>query len=258
MACDVPVVVLDELHLITQAVLRGTLPRVENLLARDIEGLDLDAIFPSHIECQRAPAAACFDYPLSGPQAKLAANVFHFGFLGLLEGGRGRLKVSAGVHQFGIEPQFVEIVPQIVVAMDVVARASQSIRLQPIHGMRAEPGIPALGCPATRPGVKNCLYSARQVADDFDAPLGIGFSEGDFGIKHQRRNCAAIENHNGSDGGDAWRAHLLAIFDHESNRRGPDSLEYLLQEPLLGLSESRPSVAISKSNAWVAHGLRRL
>src|SRR5262245_16934003 len=61
---NVPVVLFDKLHAGRQTFLSGALAGVKNLLARNVESLDRDAIVPGHMEGQRAPAAAGFHDPV--------------------------------------------------------------------------------------------------------------------------------------------------------------------------------------------------
>ena len=68
---------------------------------------------------RRAPAATGFDHPLAGPQVKLAADKIHLRKLRVLQGRIPRRKVCAGVDQLAVKPQPIEVITEIVVAMDM-------------------------------------------------------------------------------------------------------------------------------------------
>ena len=126
-ARDVAIVVLDELDLVRQALLLGALLRVRDLLARDVERAHLHAVVTRHVQRQRTPAATRLDDALAAVQANLAADVIHLGDLRLVERRRRRRKVRARVRHRRAEPERIELVADVVVMMNVLARAVQRV-----------------------------------------------------------------------------------------------------------------------------------
>ena len=125
-AGDVAIVVLDEFDAVREALAVRLLARPGQLLTGNIEGAHPHAMLLRHVARQSAPAAAGFDHLLSGLQSQLAADVLELGELGLLEAEVRRLEVGAGVlHRSAVEPLAIEVVAQVVVAMDVVARVGE-------------------------------------------------------------------------------------------------------------------------------------
>ena len=112
---------------------------------RDIEGPYGYSVVSRHIEGQRAPPTSGVDYRFSGAQIKFSTDVVHLCVLRFFQSGGGRLEVSTRIYQFAIEPELVEVVSQIVMAMDVFARAAEAIDLQAVHPLRHYPPIPTAG-----------------------------------------------------------------------------------------------------------------
>src|SRR5579863_8218611 len=68
---NVSIVVLDEFDLPGEAHLVSLLAREGDLFLRDVEGAYPDAIFASHMQPQRSPAAASLDHLLTGANCSL-------------------------------------------------------------------------------------------------------------------------------------------------------------------------------------------
>ena len=73
---------------------RGALPRIEDLLTRDIERLDGYPVVLRHVQRERTPATAGLDNLVPVPKLKLPADIVHLGFLRFFEGRRGEGKYA--------------------------------------------------------------------------------------------------------------------------------------------------------------------
>jgi len=79
------------------------------------------------------PATTGLDDAIPWLKLQFTANIVQLGLLRFGERRGRRRIIGARIHQLGVQPQLVEIVPQIVVAMNVMAGAVQTIRLAPAH-----------------------------------------------------------------------------------------------------------------------------
>src|SRR6266496_1132390 len=128
----VPVVVFDEFHAAFKPFFPRPLTRVEDLVVRDVESLDRNAVMPGHMQGQSAPAASRLDDHFSGLEPRLSAHVVHFGNLGLLETVRGRREIRAGVYELAIQPQLVKVSAKVVMVMNVLPRTTRRVGLPPL------------------------------------------------------------------------------------------------------------------------------
>src|SRR4029453_10135425 len=80
-----------------------------------------------HVERERAPAAARLQHAFARAQAQLAADVLELGALRLLERDARILEVRARVDEILVEPARVEVVAEVIVVVDVGARAPRRI-----------------------------------------------------------------------------------------------------------------------------------
>ncbi len=154
-ARDVPVVVLDELDAIGEPLARRALPRVGDLVRREIERLHPHAVMPRHVQRERAPSAAGLDDALARPEADLAADQIHLRDLGRLERRVGRREVRAGVEQLLVEPELVEVVAEVVVVVDVLPGCLDGVRpsdaaTTPGASTGRTRGTPPRACPRDR------------------------------------------------------------------------------------------------------------
>ena len=124
-------IVLDELHPGAEALFCGSPSGERDLLVREIVRLHGNPVMPRHVKRERAPSASCLHHALAGLKPELPAHVIEFRNLRLFERRRWRGIIRAGIYQLSIQPQLVEIVSQIVVAMNVVAGAMQAVGLTP-------------------------------------------------------------------------------------------------------------------------------
>ena len=189
-ALDVAVVVLHELHRPAHALARRALARVCDLLLRDVEGADPDAVLARHVQGEGAPSTTGFDDLLTRLEHQLAADVVELRALRLLQGRLRRVVVRTGVDHLLVEPQAVEVVAQIVVVVDVAARAGGGVGTR----LRQPAQQAALGGGRTR-AIHASITSREhvdEVALDLDAPCAERIPESKLGIQDRRKQCAAI------------------------------------------------------------------
>src|SRR5258708_12464074 len=79
------------------------------------------------MERKAAPAAGGLDHQFAGTQVQLAANQVHLPELGVFKPVRWLVEVGAGVLHLLVEPEFVEVVRQVIVRGDVPARIERRI-----------------------------------------------------------------------------------------------------------------------------------
>src|SRR5207245_2078730 len=121
-AADVAVVVLHEFHATFEALLPRALARVADLLGRDVERAHFHPVVAGHVQGQCAPPAPRLHDRLARAQADLAADVLELGHLRFLEPRLRAGEVRAGVHELLVQPEAVEVVADVVVVVDVLAR----------------------------------------------------------------------------------------------------------------------------------------
>ena len=131
LAVDVAPVVLDKLNAVLQPLAEGALAGVLDLLVRDVIGPDGYAILPRHVQGQAAPAATGFDHGFARPQPELAADVVELGRLRGFQAGVGRGEIGACVGQRVVQPEFVKVIADVVVMVDVFARSRQRMTTRP-------------------------------------------------------------------------------------------------------------------------------
>src|SRR5271167_201360 len=135
------VVVFDEIDAAGDALALRPFARIHDLLMRDVEGLHPDAVALRHVNGQRSPAAAGFYHGFAGLQPKLATDHFELGLLRRFERGLGPREIGTGVKHALVEPQAVKVVGQVVVALDVGARATRRVGLEPVKPLGAQPSV---------------------------------------------------------------------------------------------------------------------
>ena len=167
---------------------------------------------------------------LAGAQAQLAAHVVHFRDLRLVERRLGRRVVGAGVRHRAAEPQRVELVADVVVVMDVVARAGQRIEVR--AAQRGECALPqrrpAAGGAA---GPVDRLQQLDQIALDQHVAVAVGIAEVQRGIgEHPAQNGTAGKGHACHRLG---RARLGTAADRKLHRRPAEHRAELGQQPMV-------------------------
>src|SRR6202050_5319144 len=198
-AVDVAIVVQHVLDTPGEPLALRPLARPGDLLLRDVEGAYPHAVFARHVQRQRAPAAAGFDDGLAGFQLQLAAHVVHLGDLGLIERGSRRRVVRAGIGHGAAEPQRVELVADVVVVVDVVARAVERIAMWAMQRAQRAPQ-PRGAMLDGLPGLVDRLEQLHQVALDREAAVAVGIAETQGRVDDDRQERRAAAK---GDAGDA-------------------------------------------------------
>ena len=140
---------------------------------------------------QAAPAAAGFHHALAGREPQLAADVIHFGDLGLLEAGLGGRVIGAGISHGLAQPQRIELIAEIVMAVDIAARAAQGVAPRLVQPA-PDPPRQGAGVGAGREAAVDDFQQLHQVTHDFDATIAIGVAESHPGIAHQSHQRGAV------------------------------------------------------------------
>ena len=192
LARDITVVVLDVFNLFSQPLGLGALAGINNLFVGDVVGTDFDAVVPGHVARQSAPPAAGLDHAFAGPQPEFAAHMVHFGELRLLQRHVRRGKIGAGVLHFLIQPQPVERVACVVMAVNVVARSGEGVDArttveQLCLNFIKEPELGGGRCPAV-----DGLNRSNQITVDVDAPGAVKVAEMEVRIPEEFKQRTAI------------------------------------------------------------------
>src|SRR5258708_1445996 len=118
----VAVIVLNELYLSVEPFVFGALPGKSELLAGNIEGLDLHAIVSGHVQAQSSPSAAGFHNLFSRTQPQLARHQIQLGPLRFFQGAVLLREIGAAVDHLRIEPEPVKIIGEIVMIVYIASR----------------------------------------------------------------------------------------------------------------------------------------
>ena len=178
----VAVVVLPKLYAAPHAPAQRRQAREADLLRGQVVRLHLDAVVLRHVERQRTPAAARLEHALARPQPQLAADVIELRALRLLEREARILEVRAGVDEVCVEPARVEIVAEVVVVVDVVARAVLRVAM-PARAERVQQVARR-----ARRALRRAEYGfdrLREIALDLELAVGIGLAEAEARIAQQ-------------------------------------------------------------------------
>ena len=210
---DGTVILFDELALSLQSFGTGAFARIADLFPRNVVGPDHDAIVACHVQRQPAPAATGLHHGLAGLQAQLATDIFQLGLLGVIQAGRGLRKVGAGIHQVRIQPQPVERIADVIVVVDVAARACQcpglaqrQVQLEPL------PPAPAGGVAFEWVEI---LQQADDIALDVHGTTAVSLAEVQVRPEQQRPQPGAAADDHPGHGRTVTRPEDLAIPQHD-------------------------------------------
>ena len=232
LALDVAVVVLDVLDAPVEPLFLRLRARVADLLARDVVRAHRHPVVPRHVAGEAAPAAAGLDHAIAGPQLQLAADVVHLRALRLLERHAGLGIVGAGVlHRVVVEPPLVELVAEIVVVRDVVARTGE--RVAPWAGQESLHVPQSAGDGGGRAAPVGRLEHADEVAFDVDSAETVQVAEMQVGIQAQFPQRPAIAHMDPSDAARRVEADLFAVPEHHGHRALAGKAEDLTGEEAL-------------------------
>src|SRR6185312_62302 len=237
---DVPVIVLDVLDPIGEPLGRGALAREAHLLVRDVERAHFHPVVPRHMQGERAPPEPRLDDRLTRLQAELAADVVHLGSLRLIERRRLLWVIRTRISHRASEPERIELVADVVMVVNVVARACEGVAARPMQGA-GEPAQQRSALFGACGSSIDRLEQTDEIAVDVDAALAIEIPEGEMRIAQQREEHAAILQSHGRNGIPATGRDALPVREHERNRRIPEGLEQPADQPALG-----------RASAWLA------
>ena len=116
---DIAVVGFDEFNAILEAFPGGALTRPADLLTRDVVGTHAHTIFTRHIQRKATPSTTGLDHPFPWHKPQLAADEIELGELRLFQACILAREIGTGIDQFLIQPQFVEIITDIVMMMNI-------------------------------------------------------------------------------------------------------------------------------------------
>jgi hypothetical protein len=215
------VVVLDELHPTAEPTAQRRCAREADLLGRHVEGLHRDAVVLGHVERERAPAAAGLEHALARPQPQLAADVVELRLLRLLEREPRVLEVCARVDEVRVEPALVELVAEVVVVVDIGARARGRVAA-PARAERIDQVARDAGRVLRR--AEHDLDRVREIALDLEPSVRVRLAEAEARIAQQAPEHAPIAHVHARDRA-LLRADLRAVPQHEGDRGSPDCVE---------------------------------
>lgn len=187
---DIAIVVLDEFDAIEELFRGGAFAGKADLLARDVERLDPCPVMSGHVQRQRAPAAAGLDDRVPRLQLQLAAHQIELGDLRCLERRFRRVEQRAGVDELAIQPQLIEIIPEVVVVVHVATGQAKAVgtrdqQRQPLANRQAI---------AARQAARR-LHDPREPPSNVDPTLGIELAELQIRIGDQFQQRFAIPYH---------------------------------------------------------------
>ena len=183
-----------------------------------------------HVQRQRAPAAPGFDDPLAAIQADLAADVIHFRDLRLVERRRRRRKVSTGVRHRLAEPQRVELVADVVVVVNVLARARERVARTAMTPLReAAPERDRLR--GLRCADVQLLDHAQDAAVHVDFAGAVQLAELQVRIGAQAQERTAVRDAQRRDRRRAERRDPVAVPEYESDGRIAERVQQRANQP---------------------------
>ena len=209
-ARDIAVVLDADLRVVADALADEAFAAVVVLGLREGEGGDLAAVFLHRVTGEAAPARADFKDVVSGLEAERAAERLILCGLRILDGLLGRGPDAARIGHGFVEPEFVKVVPEVVVVGDVLAAALAGIASERVLEAIAE------SQEVQRGGLGVRTRHAGRLLDVLDEPaehggeivrvpiaVHVSLTEADVAVEH-----AALEELRAVDaevGGDLWR-----------------------------------------------------
>src|SRR6185437_3817597 len=133
----------------------------------------------------------------------------------------------------------VELVADVVVVMDVVARARERVAARPVLQGAREPAQQRAARLGLRGGAIDRLEQRDEITLDLDATLAVEIPEPEMRIAHEREGHATVGEADRCDGLPARRCDALPIREHERNRRIAERPEQASNEPPLGGTPAR-------------------
>ena len=191
---DVTIVVLDELDQPAQAFGKCAFPRKGDLLCGYVVGFNRYPVVLCHVQRQSSPAAADLEYVLARTQAQFAAHMIQLCELCFFQAGARAVEIGAGIHHPLVKPEFVEIVADIVVMLNVAARPGDCVA--PCVAERGKQIYPAHPIVAIRPDPVDSFEKSQQVSLDLDSSGCVQLAKIELRVADQFQQCAAVTNEN--------------------------------------------------------------
>jgi len=185
------------------------------------------------MESQRSPAATGLDHLFSWLEAQLPAYIVKLCGLGFFESRRGRRKVRARINELGIQPEPVEVVPEIIVRVNVVPGAFECVRLPERNPSRQRSRAPSRASVRIADRCINCFEKSGQITRNSDPAIGERVAESDLGSNQEFCEGPQIADSHREATRDTGRRKPFSISQHQPHGGRANDPEYERQEPLL-------------------------
>ena len=130
-----------------------------------------------------------------------------------------------------IEPQAVEIVPDVVVGVDVGAGTFESIGLLRVRPPGKEARNPARTLRGLGHGCINNFEECGQIAGDLNPAVHPGIAKPGFRVDEEPRERAQVANPHGETRNDAGWRDARPVAQHDTHRGGTNTAEYQGKQP---------------------------
>src|SRR5690349_2770311 len=118
-----PIVADFDIDAVRESIADDSPPRQSRLLLAERDSRRPNTVVPSRMHRERAPAAADVEQSFSSLEAKLSTHEIELRGLRFVERLDSPLEVRARVHHLAIEPERVEVVPNVIVEANRVGIA---------------------------------------------------------------------------------------------------------------------------------------
>jgi hypothetical protein len=175
----IAVVLEQHAHAIAQAGPADPLGRVGVLLGGDRGRRHAAAVARGGVLGEAAPAGADLEHVVRGRELELGADPLELAQRGLLERGRGRVEDGAGVHHRAVEELREQLVAEVVMGGDPLARPCGGVARQPAGGAlkRSEHGGEGATQPVDSAHVERADARQRDEVGAVPQPAGVGLAE---------------------------------------------------------------------------------
>ncbi len=181
---NVAIILEQEFGRMGQVLFGGAGVRHLQLLGRKRDAGDVGAGHFSQIETKAAPAGADVEHAVAGVDQKLGGDMAFLGKLGFVKARIRRLEIGAAILLVGIEEERIEPAVEIVMARDIVPRATAWIELLGVPDQVSQPPL-QLG-PA-RQDIGLAEQDRQRIRDrtlfDDECPLHVDLAQREFWIE---------------------------------------------------------------------------
>ncbi len=211
-SAHIAVVIFHEFDLTLKFEFRNALTSPGELFNGDVVGANANAESLSHVNGQGSPATSGFVDHLPGLKPKFAANMVHFGDLGLLQSHLRSAVIGTGVDELITEPMTVKIISNIIVVVDAIARIVQG---RCVVSVTASPGGKSFGGDGTH--VVHIDHQLGEIPFNFDITAGIGIAKPQCGSISQIPKGRTVPDQDASLAGVFRNRKLFSIPQHKRN-----------------------------------------